>query len=71
MKTTIKTFNFYKRNCQIEMYNKIVNHLIEIGYKPKNNLTFKISFDCRTTRKNYFNSFLNPYPYSIRISTNK
>ncbi len=69
MKTVIETLNFYKKECFNKKYQSIVNHLLKNGYKSLNNTTFTITQDLVETRKNYFDDFTKPYPYSIKVST--
>lgn len=52
--------NFLKKSNEEEMYSNIVKMLLEKGYKPLNNTTYKYTFDCKRTET--FND-----PYSITI----
>ena len=51
-------FNFLKKECEEKMYGKLVKKLLNNGYKPLNNTSYKYSFDCK----------LKQYPYSITIT---
>ena len=66
---------FLKKECELEMYNNIVNMLLKKGFKPLNNTVYKYTFSCRnTTTSNYpFNETnkLKPYSYTITIKQYK
>lgn len=58
---------FLKKECEVEMYNKIKKRLIKNGYKPLNNITYNYYFDCKQTKQSYKSPTEHKYPYTITL----
>lgn len=64
-------FNFFTKDSEVELYNKLKKQLIKKGYIQLNNTKCYYSFDCKKTKKSNKPEDKGHYPYSIKVSRKK